>query len=80
MKELTLKILTPEQVTFEGKVSSLVAPGVKGLFGVWPDHAPMIARLKQGFLKVSGQGQVRSLPINEGFLEVDRNVVTVLST
>lgn len=78
MDNLTIKILTPEEVVFEGSAFSLVAPGQDGLFGILPSHAPMIAKLKKGYLKVEGQGEAKNIPINEGFLEVDEDFVTIL--
>lgn len=78
MSKLEIKILTPRETLFEGQVSSLVAPGEDGLFGILPKHSPMIVKLKKGYLKVENQGQAKNIPINEGFLEVKKDVVTVL--
>ena len=80
MDDISIKIINPKEVVFEGHVSSLVAPGSEGLFGILPGHAPMMALLKGGYLKIEGHGQTKSIFIENGFLEVEKNKVTVLFT
>ena len=40
---LTLKIVTPETLLFEGTVEGIVAPGIDGLFVVLNNHAPLLS-------------------------------------
>ena len=79
MAKLTVKILTPEKISYEGIVNSVIAPGDEGLFGVLPNHAPMIASLVTGKLQIEGEKGVDYIEIMNGFLEVKDNTVTVLS-
>ena len=66
-----LKLVAPDHLVYEGRVQSLVAPGVDGYFGVLFDHAPMIAQLRIGELKIVEEGgQTRYFAISGGFLEV----------
>jgi F-type H+-transporting ATPase subunit epsilon len=66
-----LTLVAPDHLVYAGRVQSLVAPGVEGYFGVLFDHAPMIAQLRIGELKlVEETGQIRYFAISGGFLEV----------
>lgn len=47
-----LEVLTPDKLLFKGTVTHIVLPGLDGSFGVLDKHAPMIAGLKKGTVKV----------------------------
>jgi F-type H+-transporting ATPase subunit epsilon len=49
---LYLEIRTPDAELFRGEVSQVVLPGKDGLFGVLKNHAPMIATLTEGKVKI----------------------------
>ena len=40
--ELTLEIVTQEQMTFRGVVEEVTIPGKEGEFGVLKGHAPLL--------------------------------------
>ena len=40
---LTVSVISPERILFEGTVDSLVAPAFDGEVGILPKHAPMMA-------------------------------------
>lgn len=66
-----LTLVAPDHLVYQGRVQSLVAPGVEGYFGVLYDHAPMIAQLRTGELRlVEETGETRYFAISGGFLEV----------
>lgn len=74
-----LQVATPERVVFSRRAVSLVAPGVEGYFGVLARHAPLVAALGVGSLKVTGEdGTEELVAIGGGFLEVSKDVVTIL--
>lgn len=67
--EVTL--VAPDHLVYEGRAQSLVAPGAEGYFGVLFNHAPMIAQLCTGELKIVEEtGETRYFAISGGFLEV----------
>ncbi len=78
MSEFNLSILTPEGVAYEGKVRSVIAPGNDGYFGVLKDHAPMIAAIIPGGLKVINGGE-EYYAVSSGFVEVQANQVNFLA-
>jgi len=76
-----LDIVTPSGSIFSGPVERLQAPGSQGSFGVLAGHAPMIAALKTGSLRLAesdGSGD-RILAWSGGSVEVLRDRVTVLA-
>lgn len=72
-----LDIISAEKKVFSGKVESLQAPGIGGLFGVYANHAPMITALKEGEIHYRAGSQDHSLKIEGGVVEVKHNVVTI---
>ncbi len=75
-----ISISTPVKTVYEGEISSLIAPGELGYFGVLVDHAPLIANLVPGKIIIK-DGPVQSVVFNckgTGILEVLKNNVNVL--
>jgi len=52
MDNLYLEIITPDTEIFRGEIKQVVLPGKDGLFGVLKNHAPLIATLQEGLVKV----------------------------
>ncbi len=76
----TLKVVTPNEVAFEGKTISVVAPGTLGYLGILKNHAPLVTSLEKGKLTYKDEaGQVHTFQIEGGFLEVKNNRVLVLT-
>lgn len=79
-KPFRLEIVTPERVVFQGEAASLTAPGVMGSFQVLYNHAPLIAAIGIGELKVKNrEGADSYLATGGGFVEVNDNRVVVLA-
>ena len=49
---MKIEIVTPDSTIYEGEVSLAQFPGLDGSFEVMNNHAPMIAALKKGKIKV----------------------------
>ena len=49
---LFLEIRTPDKEIFRGEIDQVILPGKDGLFGVLKNHAPLIASLQKGIVKV----------------------------
>jgi len=76
----TLKIVTPEEVLFDGQVEHVMAPGAEGYLGILKDHAPLVTPIEKGELTYrDGQGKTMTLKVDGGFLEVLKNRVLVLT-
>lgn len=76
---MKLEIITPNQEIFSGEVSLIQLPGIDGLFEILNLHAPLIAALKKGKIKVENKGNIEYFEINSGVVEVLKNKVLVLA-
>ena len=68
--ELTLEIVTPTKVLYEGKIDEVTAPGIEGEFGVLPGHTPFLTFLATGELSYKVEGKERFVAVDGGFIEV----------
>ena len=73
-------IVSAENEIFHGDVQMVVATGEMGELGIAPRHAPLITRLKPGYVRVTlANGEQQEFYISGGILEVQPQVVSVLS-
>ena len=76
-----IEIFTPEKKVFAGEVDHLVAKGKNGWFGILTAHAPLLASLLPGDLRLDMSDktkQVFNLP-GSSILEIDNNKVILLT-
>ncbi|CAA9300487.1 MAG: ATP synthase epsilon chain [uncultured Gemmatimonadetes bacterium] len=76
---LRVTVLSPEQTVFQGTADSVVAPAFNGKLGILRGHAPLMALLGEGELRVTTGGDERRFMVAGGFLQVADDEVTVLS-
>ena len=75
---LKLKVVSPERIEFEGEVESVLVPGTMGQFQILLNHAPIISSLDKGRVVYAlPGGEQKSLDISGGFVEVQKNVVSL---
>jgi F-type H+-transporting ATPase subunit epsilon len=73
-------IVSAEQEIFHGTVTMVVATGELGELGIAPRHAPLITRLKPGYVRVTLEdGGHQEFYVSGGILEVQPQVVSVLA-
>ncbi|OGI37385.1 MAG: F0F1 ATP synthase subunit epsilon [Candidatus Muproteobacteria bacterium RBG_16_64_10] len=74
-------IVSSESTLFSGLVEFVVVPGVSGEIGVYPRHAPLLTLLKPGSvrLKLPHQDREELIYVSGGILEIQPDMVTVLS-
>jgi len=73
-------IVSAEAEIFHGTATLVVASGEMGELGIAPRHAPLITRLKPGYVRVIAEGgEEQFFYISGGILEVQPQVVTVLA-
>jgi len=75
---LTVSVISPEAVLFEGTAESVVAPAFDGEVGILTGHAPMMTLLGKGELKLGAGGEQR-FRVEGGFLQVVDDVVRVVT-
>lgn len=76
---MKVMVVSPERVLFEGEATRVVAPAYDGLIGILPRHAPLLALLGRGVLKVGTEGGERRFTVAGGFVQVRDNVVRVVA-
>ena len=75
---MTLKIISAEDILFEGEVTSVKLPGRMGAFTVLQNHASLESSLDKGAIVYRGaDGEEHSTEIGGGIADVDNNVVAV---
>ena len=75
-----IEIATPERLLAREKAIRAHIPAKEGYIGVLPDHAPLLSQLGIGAMTYTTPGDHRfSLAICGGFLEINNNVVRVLT-
>lgn len=77
--KLTFSLVSPDRELFHGEVDQVVVPGAEGEFGVLPRHAPFMAVVKPGRLRILADGAERRIFVNGGFADVTPEGLTVLA-
>lgn len=76
---LTIQIITPERIVFEGQVSGISLPSIEGELTILPGHIPLVALLKSGEITLHNKDSKRHMAIHGGFFEVMDNKVKLLT-
>ena len=80
MTAFHFELVSPEKLVFSGEVDSVVVPGAEGEFTVLAQHAPLMAVLKPGVLRVEGGSATSSrLFVRGGFADVSPKGLTILA-
>jgi F-type H+-transporting ATPase subunit epsilon len=76
--ELMLEIVTPEKMTFSGKVEEVTIPGTEGEFGVLRGHEAFLSSVDVGELNFIKDSKKTYYSVNTGYAEVTASKVTIL--
>ena len=75
---MTLKIISAEQIEYEGEVNLVSLPGEMGLFEALNNHAALIASLTAGIVTYENTDGTRmKREIRGGVADINKNVVSV---
>jgi len=72
-------IVSAEQEIYSGTAEMVFAPLTTGEVGILPRHAPLIARMKPGEVRVKTATEDLDFYVSGGVLEIQPHVVTVLA-
>lgn len=76
---MNIAVLSPDQEIFQGEITSVKVPGTNGQFEVLKNHAPIVASLAEGPVRIVKQdGSTLEFLIEKGFIEVLYNEVSLL--
>jgi F-type H+-transporting ATPase subunit epsilon len=74
---MNLEIISPEKMIYSGNADSITLPGLSGSFTILNRHAPIISALDKGVLTYRIAGKEEEITINGGFVEAEKNNVSV---
>mgnify|MGYP000356532236 CR=1 FL=1 len=75
---MQVEILTPDETLFAGETEMVSLPGSNGSFQILNGHAPLIANLAKGEVRIGEGKSATSFDVKGGLVEVLKNKVVVL--
>ncbi len=74
-------VVSAEASIYSGEAEFVVLPGEAGELGIYPQHTPLITRIKPGAVRIkpAGGGDEELIFVAGGVLEVQPQVITVLA-
>ena len=79
MKKIKCSILTPDRYLFEGEVAFAVVQVYNGEMGFLVDHAPLIAELGLGEIRLQDGKTTEYFIIEGGVVEIRNNKLIILT-
>ena len=73
-----VSLVTPEGAVYEGEAERLVVPGASGEIGVLARHAPLVAMLRAGEIRVKAGGEWQAFAAGAGYFQIARDRAIVL--
>ena len=78
VRTFDLSLVTPEGAAYEGEAEMLIVPGASGEIGVLARHAPLVAMLKAGEVRVKAAGEWQAFAAGPGYFKVQQDRALVL--
>jgi len=76
---LEVDVVAADRRVWRGEARMVSAPAADGDMGILPGHTPVLAVLRRGKVRITTvDGAVRLVQVDEGFLSVDSDRVTVV--
>jgi F-type H+-transporting ATPase subunit epsilon len=73
VRTFDLSVVTPEGAAFEGEAEMVIVPGAAGEIGVLARHAPLVAMLKAGEIRVKAGNDWQSFAAGPGYFKVQQD-------
>ena len=73
-----LSLVTPEGAAYEGEAEMLIVPGAAGEIGVLARHAPLVAMLKAGEIRIRAGGEWQTFGAGPGYFKIQQDRALVL--
>jgi F-type H+-transporting ATPase subunit epsilon len=78
VRTFDLSLVTPEGAAYEGEAEMLIVPGASGEIGVLARHAPLVAMLRAGEIRVKTNDEWQSFAAGPGYFKVQQDRALVL--
>jgi F-type H+-transporting ATPase subunit epsilon len=79
MATIAVNIMTPERLLMQTQAESIVVPAAEGELGILPHHAPLLAQLQPGEIRLRTGDKVELFAVSGGFVEVESNKVSIFA-
>jgi F-type H+-transporting ATPase subunit epsilon len=78
---LHVDVVSAEESIYSGEAEFVILPGEAGELGIYPQHTPLITRIKPGSVRIKPAGEAAEelIFVAGGILEVQPKLVTVLA-
>jgi F-type H+-transporting ATPase subunit epsilon len=73
VRTFDLSVVTPDGPAFEGEAEMVIVPGDSGEIGVLARHAPLVAMLKAGEIRVKAGDEWQSFAAGPGYFKVQQD-------
>ncbi|MBP5186811.1 MAG: ATP synthase F1 subunit epsilon [Clostridiales bacterium] len=77
-KKMTLEVVNPYEVFYEGRIERIVIPTLDGQYGIMPGHAPLVIAVTPGIARFECDGESQTFAISEGFAEIGQHAVIIV--
>jgi F-type H+-transporting ATPase subunit epsilon len=77
-RQLFCRVITPEQVIYDGEANLVIARIADGDLGVLVDHSPLVSTVEAGEVRIRKNDEQRVYATSDGFFKVSENLVQVL--
>lgn len=74
-----LKIISPDELFYEGEDTFLEFTSVEGQMGVYANHVPLTTILEPCVMKIHNGSEVKKAAVMGGFVEIQKKSITVLA-
>ena len=77
-RQLFCRVITPEEIVYDGEADLVVARIADGDLGVMVDHAPLVSSVEVGEVRLREGEEQHVYATSDGFFKVSENLVQVL--
>ena len=77
-RQLYCRVITPEEVIYDGEANLIIARIADGDLGVLVDHSPLVSTVEVGEVRIKEGDDQLVYATSDGFFKVSENLVQVL--
>ena len=77
--ELAVKIVTPDEIFYEGTAEMIIVRTTQGDRGILKNHRPLVAGLATGTLRIKLDGKYKDAKVSGGFMNVDKEKTVIVT-
>jgi F-type H+-transporting ATPase subunit epsilon len=77
-RQLFCRVITPEEIVYDGEADLVVARIADGDLGVMVDHAPLVSSVEPGEVRIRDGEEQHIYATSDGFFKVSENLVQIL--